>query len=405
MFNFFSKVNFSTTNKVLLIFLLSLVVRISFITIFPSRSIKLDDTISWDSVGWNFLNGRGFTEIDGSPTSVRPPVYPIFLAITYFFFGRNYTIVYLVQCVVGSFVPVLIFFLAKKFFNDEKISFYLALCSGLWPAFIVYVGIVGTETLYSVLFILFFLVFYKANFTLKTKYYILSGIILGITNLTRSTIIFYPLFLIVAEYFFNKDIRKVYNIFLMFVISMILILPWTIRNYKVFGRFLLVNTSAGELFWAGTYEPWDGYAKHNRDDYFRSLFNLKNPVDNEKKMFREGIKNIINNPLGFLKLTIKKFFRLWFKPVGAELVEQKNVLLGKLMYVFQSGLVLLFIFGFIKVYNKDLLSVLVMFVYFAIMHNLITPIPRYRIPVEWLMVMFGSYGFLKILKIEKKTFI
>ena len=96
MKNFLSKISFLTNQKVFLIFILSLVLRIAFIIVFPARSLNLDDTTSWDSVGWNLLNGRGFSEFDGSPTILRPPVYPIFLAMTYFFFGRIYTLIYLV---------------------------------------------------------------------------------------------------------------------------------------------------------------------------------------------------------------------------------------------------------------------------------------------------------------------
>lgn len=378
--------------KFLISILLALTLRISFLIIAPPRPLTWDDTISWDSVAWNLLNKRGFTEIDGTPTHVRPPVYPIFLAIIYKFFGRNYTIVHLFQGIIGSLTVGLIYLFSKNIFNNSEIGFYSAILCSIWPAFIVYTGIIGTETLYSFLFILFLALLYKAYVRLKINHYFLIGIVLGIVNLTRSTIIFYPLFLIMIEYLINRNIRKIRDIFLIFILSMFIVLPWTIRNYKVFGRFLLVNTSAGELFWAGTYEGWDGYIKHNRDDYFRSIFNLKNPVDNERKMFREGIKNIITNPKGFLKLTVKKFFRLWFKPVGQELVEKKYKILGRFMYLIQTIVFITFIYGFIKSYTNNTTPILAMFIYFTVMHNLITPLPRYRIPIEWVMLMYSSYS-------------
>ena len=382
--------------RVIILILLAFTLRISFLIVAPARPLTWDDTISWDSVAWNLLNKRGFTEIDGTPTHVRPPVYPIFLALVYKFFGRNYTIVHLIQTIISSLIIVLIYLLSNKFFNDIRIAFFSAMICAIWPAFIVYTGIIGTETLYSFIFILFLYFLYIAHTKLDIKYYILSGIVLGITNLTRSTIVFYPLFLIVIEYLIKKDVKKIKNILLMFVLSMLIVLPWTIRNYKVFGRFLLINTSAGELFWAGTYGPWDGYIKHNRDEYFHSLFNLRNPVDNERKMFREGVKNIINNPGIFLKLTIKKFFRLWFKPVGQELVEKKYKILGKVMYLVQTIIFVTFLYGFIKAYSEKMIPILAMFIYFAVMHNLITPLPRYRIPIEWVMLIFSSYGVLEI---------
>ena len=147
----------------------------------------------------------------------------------------------------------------------------------------------------------------------------------------------------------KKDIPK---ILLMFGISLVCISPWTIRNYVVFKRFLLINTAAGELFWSGTYIPWDGICKHGRDENFYKLFNLENPVDNDRKMFIEGLKNIKKNPIGFLKLSVKKFFRFWFKPVGQELTYKKYKLLGILLYIPHGLLVILCWFYLIKFYKK-----------------------------------------------------
>ncbi len=83
---------------------------------------------------------------------------------------------------------------------------------------------------------------------------------------------------------------------------------------------------------------------------------------------------------------------MWFKPVGHELVSAKKPILGKIMYIGQTIIFILFINGFIKTFNKNLFPVVVMFIYFAIMHNLITPVTRYRIPIEWFMLMFSCYG-------------
>ncbi len=387
-----------------LIFLLALTVRISFLILAPARPLYLDDAISWDSVAWNFLNGRGFTEIDGKPTSLRPPIYPIFLAGIYFLFNRNYFFVYLIQSILGALSCVLIFLLANKFFDENK-SFLVSLGCVFWPPLIVYTGIIATETLYIFLLLLFFNLLYYLRVEFTNKYVIL-GILLGIINLTRSTIVFYPIFLVIFMLLTNKkDIPK---ILLMFGISLVCISPWTIRNYVVFKRFLLINTAAGELFWSGTYIPWDGICKHGRDENFYKLFNLENPVDNDRKMFIEGLKNIKKNPIGFLKLSVKKFFRFWFKPVGQELTYKKYKLLGILLYIPHGLLVILCWFYLIKFYKKEFFYIVVLFVYFTVMHNLLAPIPRYRLPIEPFVVMFAIACLVEIFRLsiiyDKKIF-
>jgi len=380
--------------KGLLIFGLALLVRISFLILAPERPLNIDDAISWDSVAWNFLNGRGFTEIDGKPTSVRPPVYPVFLSIIYFLFGRNYYIVYLVQSIIGALICLLIFLLSKRFFNDTT-SFIAGIFCSVWPPLVVYTGIISSEILFTFLLLLFLIFLYNEKISP-----ILSGIVLGITNLTRSTIVVYPIFIIIFLLLIKSNFKEVKKIITIFVVSLIVVLPWTIRNCIVFKRFLLINTSAGELFFSGTYLPWDGICKHNRDENFFKIFNLDNPVDNEKKMFIYGLKNIKENPLGFLKLSIKKFFRFWFKPVGQELTSKKYPVVGKLMYLPQIILVLLSWFFLIRYYRPQFLYLLILFFYFTIMHNLLSPIPRYRLPIEPLIIMFIPPLLLKFFGYE-----
>ena len=377
----------------LLIFLLALLVRISYLILVPQRPLHFDDTISWDSVAWNLLNGRGFTEIDGKPTSVRPPIYPIFLAIMYALFGRNYYIVHLTQAVIGAISCVLVFLLAKKFFN-ERTSFFIGLCCSLWPASIVYTGIIGSEILFTFFLLLFLILLYNEKQTF------LPGVILGITNLIRSTIVAYPIFVVIFLLLSKADFKNIKRIITIFVISLIVVSSWTIRNYVVFRRFLLINTSAGELFFSGTYIPWDGICKHGRDENFYKLFNLENPVDNERKMFIYGLKNIKENPFGFLKLSIKKFFRFWFKPVGQELVSKKYPLLGILIFLPHGLLVILCWIFLLRYYRKKFFYILVLFIYFTIMHNLLSPIPRYRLPIEPLLIMFATPLVLKFIKYE-----
>ncbi|MCX7956842.1 MAG: glycosyltransferase family 39 protein [Endomicrobia bacterium] len=386
------------TLKLILIFLLSFTTRIAYLLLsdYPDKALRLYDAPSWDAVGWNFLQRGSFLEANGLPTAIRPPIYPLFLSKVYFLFGRNYMIVFLLQSLISSFTNTIIFIWFCSFF-DLGTSFLAAVFCSIWPPFIVYSGIICSETLFMFLFIIFLVTFYKAYMKNNLGLYFISGALLGLTNLTRSTLILYPLFLLFFMYLFRYKIEIILKTLLIFLISILVILPWTIRNYRVFDRFLLVNVSAGELFWSGTYLPWDGICKHNRDEEFFRMFNLENPVDNERKMFREGIKNIFNNPLGFIKLSIKKFFRFWFKPVGEEVLRKRSKIFTYLLYSVQIFFVIFFwYFLLINLKNKLHLPIIVLVLYFTIMHNLLSPIPRYRLPLELIIISFSITGIKKI---------
>ncbi|MEN3013173.1 MAG: glycosyltransferase family 39 protein [Endomicrobiia bacterium] len=385
----------------ILIFLLSMCVRIGYLSIsnYPDYSLRLYDAPSWDGIAWNLVLSRGFVEPNDKPTSVRPPIYPIFLATIYYIFGRNYFVIYIIQSFISSLTNMLIFLLFNYIFNT-KIAFLTALITSIWPAFVVYSGLICSETLYVFLFILFLIFYFKSYVTDNLKMYILTGCILGILNLTRSTIFLYPIFLMFFFMLFKLNKKIILNNLIMFLISLIVISPWTVRNYLVFKRFLLINTAAAELFWSGTYIPWDGICRHNRDEDFYKLFNLENPVDNERKMIKEGIKNIISNPLGFVILSVKKFYRFWFKPIGFEMLRIFDFKMFSFIILFFH--VLLVIICWVDIYlnfstkKEKFLPWLVLFIYFTVMHNILAPIPRYRLPLEVVMLGFSVNGILRI---------
>jgi len=216
---------------------------------------------------------------------------------------------------------------------------------------------------------------------------------------------FYPFFLGTGIYLLHKKKRSLLEIsrasVIFIAITLIPVLPWTARNYFTFGKFMLVNVSSGELLWAGSYLPWDGIAKTDRDEYFYKLFavrKIKNPAILEKNMQREALKNITRHPGGFLKLSVKKFFRFWFQPVGQELVSKKSKLAGYSMYFIHALWLILAAIGFYLSKEKRILHmpVTVLFVYMAIMHNLIAPIARYRLPIEPFIMIFAVYAAVQI---------
>ncbi len=387
--------------KLIVLFIIALLVRLIFLILAPDRPINLYDTPSWDAVATNLLASRGFIDANGQPTSTRPPLYPIFLAIIYFIFGKNFFVVTVVQAIVGSATVIFIYLIAKEIFNNEKLAILAAYACAIWPALVVYCGIIASEILFIFLSCIFIYILIKAK---TNTDYILAGVFLGLSNLTRSTYSLYPIFLLIFVLLFKKE--NVSKVLIMFLFSILLVVPWTVRNYFAFKRFLFINTNAGELFWSGTYLPWDGICKHNRDENFYRLFPEENPVDRDNKMFKEGIKNIISNPLGCLKLTVKKFFRFWFKPVGQELVSKKYPSLGFLMYIVQVLLVLLFFYGCIKLHMENFLvfPIGVLLLYMCIMHNLLAPIPRYRLPIEPFIILFALYAVKDLFCIIKNEF-
>lgn len=79
------------------------------------------------------------------------------------------------------------------------------------------------------------------------------GLILGITLLTDPVIIlFIPLsllwFLLNLKTGFKTSLK---NIILILGLSLIIVMPWTVRNYMVFNKFIFIKSTIGFNFWVG----------------------------------------------------------------------------------------------------------------------------------------------------------
>lgn len=158
---------------------------------------------------------------------------------------------------------------------------------------------------------------------------------------------------------------------LMLVALLLPIVPWTIRNFVVFERFVPISTGSGKALYVGTFYPADGeYARVKAILYQRETgrylapdseaLNKVNPTPLFNKVWKErfpelerdtalgkiGKENFSKyfgeDPVGYLGMTVRKVGRMWSSGPGAamgsglgKVVQVLLVLLGI------AGLVLL----------------------------------------------------------------
>ena len=91
-----------------ILFLSAFLLRLLFVILVP---LDAGDTPEYDDYALNLLGGFGF-----SANIKRPPVYPLFLTVIYFFFGHNFLAVRVVQAVLDAATCVLVYLLGKKIF-------------------------------------------------------------------------------------------------------------------------------------------------------------------------------------------------------------------------------------------------------------------------------------------------
>lgn len=133
-----------------------------------------------------------------------------------------------------------------------------------------------------------------------------AGLLLGMAILVQPSLQFLPLLgAIVLIILTSRKYSGFARPFLFILGAIVVIAPWTWRNYEVFDRFVLVSTNGGDNFYrANNPLATGGYTLRGEAD----LSSL-DEIERDKQGRRLAIDWIKQNPLDFAKLAIEKQFR------------------------------------------------------------------------------------------------
>ena len=236
------------------IFVIALALRIIAVVGYSNEHKVLTpcDQRDYDKIAIDLVNGKGYIHpYSGLPSSWRAPAYPVFLAIIYKVFGHNYFIVRVIQAIMSALLCVLIFYIGAIAFS-RKVGILSAAILAIYIPNILgweYTGpnLLLTENLATLLLAVLTLL------TVKHRSNIFSGILIGAIVLTKPFFSFLPIFFFLVilhkeRYLFKSAMKKILPVV---AGIMIIILPWTVRNYFVHKAFVPITTQGGEGLMAG----------------------------------------------------------------------------------------------------------------------------------------------------------
>ena len=163
----------------------------------------------------------------------RPPVYPIFLGIIYLLAPLDLFdyIVAFIQCLIGAFSAIIVYYIFKNIFNDKKLSFYSSLFFSTYPFVILWTPVMYTETLQ--IFLILTLIYFSTKNVYSLIFLIIQGGLVGALILTKQylgLILIIPLSIIFLDSKLNFLSKLKYLATL--ILSLIIVLsPWIVRNY------------------------------------------------------------------------------------------------------------------------------------------------------------------------------
>lgn len=201
--------------------------------------------------------------VPGVSSGYMPPAYPVFIALAYKAFGIGlsaHVTVAVVLLIFEMAIPFLVGWIACTIW-DWKVSAVAFLLSLFWPLFVIMSGRLHCIPMYAAFLIGAYGVLFSGR-PFGVWKFMLCGFLLGVYANFRYEAI---LFLIPIIYYIvrlkappaRSGVNKLKAVLLLLVSFTILIAPWVIRNYRVFGHFVF-STSGGYNLLRGHHEGATG---------------------------------------------------------------------------------------------------------------------------------------------------
>jgi len=242
--------------------------------------------------------------LDGStPTAWRPPGYPSFLAPFVSLFGANIILLRCINYLLLSSSMLLVYEMLKP---SSRTAALIGVALMLWyPVFFYAAGTLYPQTFAMFLFLLALYIFFKDPQLTMTRAASV-GLLLGILILTIPTfVMMFVLFL----YWTARTKKKNHwrYCFTIFTVALIVLTPWTIRNYRTFDSFVFVSTNGGVNFLIGNSKNthWNSGVNTDITDYLKEDLNTE--VEADRHFKTQALNYIWNNKLKTLKNYFQKF--------------------------------------------------------------------------------------------------
>ena len=396
----------------------------------------LTDQRSYAALGERLITGHGFSFDRGwypfteanTPTAHWSFLYSLWIAAVYSLFGANPLAVRVIQAIIGGLLlPLIVYYfsttlfqsaafqprLTERGFPTERLALLAAGISAVYFYFVLYAATLMTETFYliTVLWSLLLTMRLAERPTLKLGLWL--GLSLGLTTLLRQSIL--PWLIIAGLWLLlvasrTKALRRMTGALLAAgVVMALMIAPFTIRNYAVYGQFLLLNSNAGYAMYSAQH-PMQG-------TNFQEFTGAPMPADmkglNEAQMDRElmrrGIGFVTADPSRYILLSLSRipdYFEFW---PSADTSFINNIgrvgSFGLLLPFYIFGLVLALRearpaaqHGWQPFLTSPVTLLLLFMLCYSVLHILTWAMPRYRLPVDAVALPFAALALAQLVK-------
>lgn len=268
------------------------------------------DAADYLRLAQGLLDGEGFVNTRGEPTSWRPPGYPAFLAAVFGVVGPQLGVVRGLQALLATGSVFLVFLLGSAWFG-RKVGLIASGLLAINAAHVWTVSRMLSETVFVFVFLLS--VWFLQRGVMESKasrgWLMAAGVAMGVGTLLRGILLPFPI-LVVAALVVLRPVKRTSAIVLCVTFAATLA-PWTLRNQGVHDAFVPVTTQVGATLYAGNH-PRDGWvfgvmAEDARTSEAESL----SEVEASTLLTHATLSDWASEPAALPRLTLLKMLYFW----------------------------------------------------------------------------------------------
>ena len=309
--------------------LLSLVVQVALIGVFRQYHTRTGE----DNFGFGFEMGRigrsialgqGFSNPYGGhtgPSAWEPPLYPYLIGGVFKIFGiytyASAWVLLSINCLLAALTTIPVYLIAHRTF-DTRVAIWSARAWALNP-YVWYWSIhwIWDTTFTPLLLALIFLVALELQQWPGWRGWILFGALFGVGALANPTMLAFLPFcgLWVWRQRFRRGLPSRAGVVLSSFVFFLVLSPWLVRNYEVFGRFVFIRDDFGLQFRLGNNKLADGMLiatlQPNLNKLELEKFERLGEIAYEADCRRLAFEWIQSHAGRFAIISLKRFFYYW----------------------------------------------------------------------------------------------
>ena len=366
------------------------------------------DPYFFGDMGKSIADGNGF-EGFGSLITRRAPLYPIVIGGVYAVFGDHQKLIVLLHVLMFSGTCVLAYDMGRRLFNHRTGVIAGFVCA-LHPMLLRYIPNLHLETQLTLLITL--------TAWLTIRFYerptVAAGALVGLASgaaaLTKAVALLYPALFVAGIILACRAARRRGEqrptpwkpILAIFVVMGCLILPWTARNYRSSGHFVLISSGTSDAFLRGFIFTETDYitlrrppytdAENASNAYFEALAEAEGTVwerddyETDQILNKEAKRRLFAEPGPVLRKSVIGVFTFWY-----QLTSLKNSLLA---LVLALGAWFFAVIGWRQARREQRPAWLLMLpvLYLNLVLALLLALGRYSVPILPALIVVLAFG-------------